>query len=1053
MIAWFARNHVAANLLLLMIVIAGVFTMLRLVPVEVFPTFELETVNVSVAYRAATPEDMETGVVNKIEEAIADLPDIESLSSRASEGSATVTAEVRAGADPQKLLNDIKSRVDALSTLPADAERPVVERPLIKREVLSVVVFGDLDEKELNELARQVRDELVRLPELTQTDLEGVRPYEIGIEVSEHKLRQFGLTLNDVASVIQAQSIDLSAGRIRSPSGEILLRAKAQAYYYGQFSSIVVKRFEDGSELTLGELATIDDGFEEDPIFTRFNGKLAAVVNVYRVGDESAIQVSDAVHAYLEDNRERFPPNIDIGIWDDDASIIRARIQTLLTNAWQGALLVSILLGLFLRPVIAFWVVVGIPVTFMGAFALMPYLGVTVNVLSLFGFILVLGIVVDDAIVTGENIYSHYSRDPNGLAAAINGTKEVSVPVVFGILTTVVAFLPFVFIEGRLSVLFAQVAFVVIPVLLFSLLESKLILPAHLKHIKQLKDYGSRPPLLVRLQRSCANGLVWFVQHIYRPVVNACLNRRYLTWFTFVCVFVVTIGLISQGWTRFVFFPRIQSETARATLYMEEGTPLVETQKVVRRIEQAAFDLQAKYIDPVTGESIIENVLATEGVARGSSSGQSHVGAVRFEIMPPEHRSLSIDSATLVREWRENIGPIVGVDQLNFRAEIGRPGDPIDVQLVSQDINALNDVADKVKARLATYEGVFDISDNLSDGKQELQITLLPEAELLGFTLSDVTRQVRQAFYGNEAQRIQRGRDDIRVMVRYPVEERASLSDLDELLITTPSGDQTRFGDIAVATWGRSPSTIYHVEQDRAVNVIADIDKTSVNMTLLTEDLVGYLDELLLQYPRVQVSLEGEAAEQRDSFTTILWGGALVLFAIYTLLAIPFGSYSQPFIVMSVIPFAFIGAIGGHWLMGIDLSMMSIMGMMALVGIVVNDSLVLVDFINRKVKEGMPIEMAVRESGAARFRPVILTSLTTFLGLLPLLFETSTQAQFLIPMAISLGFGVLFATFITLILIPCHYLILEDVKTGIVRIKAFFRGEEPPSKKPLENLV
>ena len=1028
MIAWFARNHVAANLLLASIVIAGLYTMLRVLPVEVFPSFELETVNVSVAYRAATPEDMETGVVNKIEEAISDLPDIEKLTSRSSEGSATVTAEVRSGADPQRLLNDIKSRVDALSTLPVDAERPVVERPLIKREVLSVVVAGDLDEKELNELARQVRDELVRLPNLTQADLEGVRPYEIAIEVSEHKLRQYGITIDDVASAIQGQSIDLSAGRIRSPSGEILLRANAQAYYYGQFASIVIKRFDDGSELKLDDLANIDDGFEEDPIFTRFNGKRAAVVNVYRVGVESAIQISDIVHQYLEDNRFRYPPSVELGVWDDDATIIKARLNTLLTNAAQGALLVSILLGLFLRPVIAFWVVVGIPVTFMGALAVMPAFGVTINILSLFGFILVLGLVVDDAIVTGENIYSHYSRDPNGLAAAINGTKEVSTPVIFGILTTVVAFLPFVFIEGRLSILFEQVAFVVIPVLLFSLVESKLILPAHLKHIKQLKEYGNKPPLLVRMQGACSNSLIWFVTHIYRPVVNACLNRRYLTWFTFVCIFFVSVSLLTQGWTRFVFFPRIQSETARASLYMKEGTPLFETQAVIRRLEEQAVRLQEKYIDPVSGESIIENILATEGTSRGGGSGQSHIGSVRFEITPPEHRSLSVDSSTLVREWRQSIGPIIGVDQLTFRAEIGRPGDPIDVQLVSQDLTSLEAVAEKIKQKLATYDGVFDISDNLSDGKQELKIELLPEAELLGFDLRQVTRQVREAFYGNEAQRIQRGRDDIRVMVRYPLNERGNLADLDELLVRTPEGEQARFGDIATAHWGRSPSTIYHVAQERAVNVIADIDKTSVNMTLLSEDLSDYLDELLLQYPRVQASLEGEAKEQRDSFVTMLWGGAIVLFGIYTLLAIPFASYSQPFIVMSVIPFAFIGAISGHWLMGIDLSMMSLMGLMALVGIVVNDSLVLVDFVNRKVKEGMPIEKAVRESGAARFRPVILTSLTTFLGLLPLLFETSTQAQFLIPMAISLGFGVLFATFITLILIPCHYLILEDIK-------------------------
>ncbi|MGM0563536.1 MAG: efflux RND transporter permease subunit [Pseudomonadota bacterium] len=1033
MIAWFTRNHVAANLLLATIVAAGIVSLTTRLPLEIFPEIKIDVINITVTQRAAAPEDMEKGVASRIEDAIADLPEIEELTSRSAEQSATVTAELVTGVDAQEVLNEIKSRVDALSTLPEGAERPRIELALRKREVLNLIISGDMDEKELSQVARRIRDDVVLQPGITQSDVEGIRPYEININVSQDTLRQYGLTLDDIGRAVQSEAIDLSAGQIRSDSGEIRVRARSQAYTYDDFLALVVKRFADGSTLTVGDLATVDDGFEEDPIFTRYNGERAAVVNIYRVGQESVIDISRLVREYLGELEQTLPPTVSVEIWDDDSRIVKARLGTLLNSAWQGAIMVMILLSLFLRPTIAFWVVAGIPVSFMGALALMPALDISINVLSLFAFILVLGIVVDDAIVTAENVFTHYRRFPNesGVDAAINGTKEVAVPVTFGILTTICAFLPFTLMSGRMATIYQQIAFVVIPVLLFSLVESKFILPAHLKNLKRARE--DKDNALNRFQHRFSHGLERFVREFYQPALAVLLRRRYTTVIGFIALTVVTVSLVTSGWTRFVFFPRIPSESATAELTMQRGTPVEITEAAIERIERAAMDLRKKYRD-TNGDSAVRNILSTIGASGGGSSGQGNVGRVRFEITPPEERTSEIDPTELVNEWRRSLDPIAGVESLTFDAEIGRSGPPIDVQITGDNYASLQAVVDAVREKLATYDGVFEISDSLSDGKQELILELKPQAQMLGLTLESVTRQVRQALDGFQAQRIQRGQDDVRVMVRYPHADRRSLDDLDEMRLLTPAGEEVRFADVTDYHYTRGPSAIYHVDRRRAVNIRADIDKTSVNATALNRDLRDWLSDYLQQYPDVHFSLEGEAREQADSFRDLKISGAIVLFAIYTLLAIPFKSYAQPLIVMSIIPFSITGAIGGHWLMGHDLSMMSIMGMMALVGIVVNDSLVLVDFINQKVRAGHERFDAVFHAGGARFRAVLLTSLTTFVGLVPLLFEKSTQAQFLIPMAISLGFGILYATLVTLVLVPCHFMILDDIQRGLKRL-------------------
>ena len=656
----------------------------------------------------------------------------------------------------------------------------------------------------------------------------------------------------------------------------------------------------------------------------------------------------------------------------------------------------------------------------MGAFIAMPIFGVTLNIMSLFGFILVLGIVVDDAIVTGENVYTHLKTAKSGEQAAILGTQEVATPVTFGVLTTVAAFLPLAFIEGARGALFAQIPVVVIPVLLFSLIESKFVLPAHLKYIKLRHEKGE-PSKLDVLQQRFADGFENAILKYYQPTLNLALRHKLASVSLFIGVFVIILTMITSGWTKFVFFPRIPSETVRVNLTLPTGTPFEVTNKYVIDMSQKAQQLQEKYRDPDTGESVILNILATTG-GRG---GVSNSGSVRFEITPAEKRESDIGSRELASEWRDLIGVIPGAESLTFRAEIGRSSDPIDVQLSGTSLTILQDVADHIKTRLSTYPTVFDIADSMSDGKEELQIELTQQGLALGLNRVNVAGQVRNSFFGSQAQRIQRGRDDVRVMVRLPIDERRSVADLQNILINTPDGGSVPLSHVATLTAGQSPSTINRIDRYRTLNVTADIEKNNTNMTILQADLTEYLDELMQQYPGVDYKLEGEAKEQRESFGSLAWALVFVFFIIYALLAIPLKSYLQPIIVMSVIPFGMIGAVVGHWIMGMDLTIMSLLGMLALTGVVVNDSLVLVDFINKKRSEGGKVLDAIKIAGASRFRPVMLTSLTTFIGLMPLLFEKATQAQFLIPMAVSLGFGIIFATFITLLLVPINYMLME----------------------------
>jgi multidrug efflux pump subunit AcrB len=1051
MIAFFARNGVAANLLLVAIVLAGVHALAaRKIPLEVFPTFESRNIAITVAYRGATPEEVEETVVIRIEEAIADVEGIKEMVGAASSSSGSVTVEVEDGYDLREVRDQIQARIDA--------ENLVIRVPESSRWVISVVVAGDMHERDLAALGVRVRDDLTRLPEVTNAQLQAVRPPEIAIEIDETALLEYGLSFNQVAQALRQSSIDLPAGTLETVSGEVVLRTRGRAYEREEFEAIPLLTRPDGTRITVGDVARVLDGFDENPFVARYNGQRCVLVAVFREGNQSAIRIADEVRGFMEGYRDRLPPGAEISFWSDQSKIVRGRLNTLLDSAWKSMIFVFALLTLFLRPSLAFWVVIGIPVCFMGAIALMPWVGVSINTVSLFGFILVLGVVVDDAIITGENVYTKQKTMADPVEAAILGTREVTLPVVFGILTTMLAFVPLYFMAGFHGAWMPQIATIVILVLAFSLIESKLILPSHLTHsprraLKGLllfftgetvtrwaaRAYGK----FSAFQQAIAGSVEWVARRVFQPVLDRALRHRYLVLSIFLGTLIVLVGAFQGGRIKQVSFPRIESESATCRLTMQEGTPFEVTERYVLMMEEIVNEMRERHIGP-DGVPVIQDVFTSiggQGVASSRATtraGQSHRGEVVFFITPPEQRSYPISTRELATEWREELqrrGGIVGAKELYFRAEIGRSSDPIQVQLRGQDIDVLTELAGEVRDKLATYEGVFDISDSLDESRDELQLRLRPEAEQFGLTTADLARQVRQAFFGEEIQRLQRDRDEVRVMLRYPLAERRSITALESMMIRTADGRAVPFASVAEAVPAQSFPRIERINRNRAVNVSADADKENVDLEAVRLDLGAWLETRLLDYPGTVFSFEGEARDERENSGSIFVGAMLIVFGIYALLAIPFRSYVQPLMVMAVIPYGLIGAVAGHLFEdflrrggnGMPLSFMSYFGMLALSGVVVNDSLVLVDYINRRRREGASVFEAVSAAGAARFRAIILTSATTFAGLFPLIRMQATQAQFLIPMAVSLGYGILFATLITLILVPINYLILHDI--------------------------
>ena len=1053
MIRWFTQNGVAANLLAGITIVTGIFAALN-IKLELFPELDLDIVSIAVPYPGAAPEEVESGIVELIEDRIQDVDGIKKMTATASEGFGTLLVEVERGYDATDVSDKIKVRVDAIDNFPDEAEEPIVEELLIRNEVISLAIYGDADVKTLKEIAEFIRDELNVRESITQVDVKGVAEFEISINVSEISLREYGLTFDDVVQAIRSTSVDIPGGSIKSRGGEILLRTTGKAYTGEGFEDIPVITREDGGVVRVCDLATVEDGFVDDPLITEFNGQRAVLLRIFAVGDESALDVSGRVQAFAKTINADLPEGIQVEAFRDFTYYLKGRLQMLIENGIYGLILVLLILTLFLRPSLAFFVMLGIPISFLGSMLFLPALGISINLASLFGFILVLGIVVDDAIIVGESVFTQFQKHGgSGVEASIAGTKKVSIPVTFAVLTTIVAFLPILTIPGFLGKFFYPIPVVVIATLIWSLIQSKLVLPYHLTLCKVGGGERKKINWLQLQQRKIADGLECFIERRYRPFLKLAIRFRYTTAASFVAILMVMFGMLGGKHLAFVFFPPVPSDYIVAKLVMPEGTPVELTTRAIAQMQSGLDQLIEEVKEEGHGEPF-DNAVVTIGAQPFEGSGgpmgdtgnstSTNIAEIAVELVKREDLAgggdiESLSAPKLANRWRELIGPVAGVKELSFNANAaGAAGMPIDIQLTGRDFTALQAASEAIKSKLATYEGLFDIKDNYSSGKREIQLDIHPTAEPLGLRQSDLGRQVRAAFYGVEAQRIQRGRDDIKVMVRYPLEERQSVENLEDLRIRTMDDREVPFDQVANFEITEGFSSITRVDRRRVINITADADKSVADLGLIKADLrdeknvAGFLSTITQDYPGVAWSFEGEAREQADIFASLGQMTLIAMFIIYTLLAIPLKSYVQPVIVMVVIPFGLIGAIGGHIIMGQPMSILSVLGFVALAGVVVNDSLVLVDFINQERSEGKPLRQAIEDAGSLRFRPIILTSLTTFAGLLPVLFETSLQAQFLIPMAISLSFGVLFATFITLLLVPAFYSILEDIREKFV---------------------
>lgn len=1022
LIAWFAKNSVAANLLMFILLVGGLFSVLT-IKKEIQPRIETNFITVSVPFLGATPLDVEEGVVVKIEEAIQDIEGIKEIVSTARRGNGLVQVEVDADYEVTDIMDQVKNRVDGISTFPDNTEKPNISRTQFQQQVVIVSVYGDVDERTLKEYVKQVRNEIVTLPGVTRAEIMGSRPYEISIEVSEFTLQGYGMTLSEVAQAVRQGSLDLSAGAIRSESGDILVRTKGQAYVGRDFEDIVVRTNEDGTRVLLKDVAHIRDAFTETDRFSEYNGKPAISIQVLSVGNQSELDISKTVHKFVEQRSASLPDDVQLAAWADVSYYLKGRLDMMVKNLVMGAALVFLILALFLRLKLAFWVMVGLPVAFMGTFFLMPSLDVTVNMLSLFGFILVLGIVVDDAIVVGESAYTTMREKGHSLDNIIEGVMKVAIPATFGVLTTIAAFTPILLVSGVSGQFFAAIGWVVILCLTFSIVESKLILPAHLAHMKIRHYKKDTHNVFIRFQRFFSEGLHHFVENHYAPLLQKAVKRRYLTFSIFVSMLILSIGLLVGGVLRFVFFPDFTADFLQVELAMNEGTPASKTHDALRRVQAGLWevDRQVSEEQGVESGAVVSSVMA---FGRTDTSGQ-----VITELV--KENDDVIDGQEVLRRWREVVGEIPGVKTLGFQGATGPGGGPsVSLQLMGSNIEQVGRAAKDLENRIRQYEGLYDIRNSFERGTPEIKLNIKPEAEALGLTLTDLARQVRAGFYGEEVQRVQRGQDEVKVMVRFPRDERDSVGYLDNMRIRTPDGGRVPFHAVADVELSESPTTIRRFDRERAVQLSAEVDKENYEPGKITSDILEKeLPEVLAHYPGVRHRVSGATQAQDEVQTDLVKGALFALFLIYALMAIPLRSYSQPLIIMSVIPFGTIGALIGHLILGIEVSMMSFFGIIALAGVVVNDSLILVDFVNRETRLGVPLLQAVTDAASKRFRAILLTSLTTFFGLIPIVMETSLQAQIVIPMAASLAFGILFATFITLFLIPALYMILDDLGT------------------------
>ncbi|MGB1342237.1 MAG: efflux RND transporter permease subunit [Pseudomonadales bacterium] len=1048
-ITWFVDNPVAANLLMLILLVGGTFSLISMHKEE-FPSIEPGIIQITIPYLGAAPAEVERAVCIRVEEALEGLDGIERLTASAMEGICSVFVEVLADANLSTALNEVKGRIDAITTFPAETEKPVVSSMQFRGKSISVVLSGETDEATLKLMAESMRDDIAGLQGISQVSVNYARPWEISIEISEHVLRRYSLTMNDIASAIRRASLDLPGGSIKTSGGEVLIRSQGQAYQGFDFERIEILTRADGSKVTLGEIAVVKDAFQEGFLRAKFDGQRAVTITVWRVGDEDTITSANSVKAYVDQKSIEMPEGLNLDVWIDESVPLNRRIDALTKNAYAGLVLVLLILTTFLRFKVALWVSAGIPIAVMGAIWMFPAAGLSISSLTVLAFILVLGIVVDDAIVVGERIFAFESKVSSKREAAIQGTSEVVTPVVFGVLTTMAAFLPILIIEGRMGAFFSVIGWVVVICLIFSIIECMLILPAHLTHRKTEGYALERTEFVqswIKFQTFFASGLQNIADKIYRPFLVKTLEWRWVTWAVGTGVLLMALALVFSGRVIFQFFPSVEGDRVYATLLMPEGINVALTERGAEQIEKAAKTLRqemAQDLGTSLNESPILHVFASIGsnAARSngppsSTPGGSHLAEVVLDLAPIENR-VGWTSSRIANRWRDLTGNVTDAVDLQFSADSFSAGDPISLQIRGKNVEELERAAFHLKQELRQFPGVLDLSDSFTAGKREIQLDIKPEAKALGLTLNDLARQVRQAFYGEEAQRIQRGTDDVRVMVRYPRSERESISNLENMLIRSPSGAEVPFSAVASVTYGNSYSAIMRENQQRVITVRGDIDRS----VMAPEALMPAIEQVLCEnqtrfssldrpcknalFPGVRYRLGGEQLERSKATASLSKNVLLALLIIYALLAVPLKSYLQPLIIMSVIPFGAVGAIVGHYIMGWNLIFFSLLGIIALSGVVVNASLVLVDYINRQRSDGVALFEAVTNAGVVRFRPIILTSVTTFVGLIPLMTNTDPETFMFIPMAISLAFGVLFSTVITLFLVPSLYLMQND---------------------------
>ena len=1015
-IGWWARNSVAANLLMLVAVIGG-FVGYNQLNREVFPTIAVNGATVSVAWPGASPQEVEEQIIVRIEEALSDMDGIETITSTAREGSGFVNVEGQRTVDIGEFIDQIKLEVDSVNNLPPSAFRPVVSQWRSQDQVIGFAVHGNVDRRGLQQIAREIRDEVAQLPGASVVDLWATLNEEVSIELSEENLQRYNMTFDEIARAVRASSLNASAGSARTALGDINFTARQLADTQAEFEDIIIRQTADGGTLRLRDIARVNDGFVDANLAATFNGEPMALVVVLTTPNIDVVNVSSVVRQYIDEKQLELPDGVTLSLWWDNSELYEGRMNTILNSALVGGALVLIVLFLFLRPAVAFWVTIGIFIAFGGAFLLLPMMGVTLNMLSLFAFLLVIGIVVDDAIVVGENIHDRVERGERGLTAAVVGTQMVAKPVIFAVITTIMMFSPWMLLTGPEVQFTKQISLVVVATLTFSLIESLLILPAHLSHLKPQSNKGLFGPLIA-VQRGIAFTLVAVARYVYRPLVKTAIRNRYATLVAFMGIFAIAISLQASNRVGNVFMPNIENDTVQVSITLAQGTPWTRTEQVRMQLETAQDEALQHYRREYPGQiDMIESrsTLATDGRIRAW-----------ITIADPEERPGNLSTAEVAQTIRGFMGPVPDAEEVRFDSTINNGGSGISFAISHPDLDVLRAAADDLKTQLRSYD-TYDVVDSLQTSTEELRFNLRPDAQALGLTLQDVTRQVRQAFYGEEIQRLPRDGQDVRVMLRLPEDSRRSLDTLRDLRIRTADGREVPLSAVAEVEFAPGLNQIRRRNGMRTTTVSAELSDPAARAEINTSLEEEYWESWEDRFPGISRDEVGQAEGEQEFMNEVLILTLIALGAMYILLAVAFGSYFQPLLIMVAIPFAFAGAVFGHAIFGMPIALFSYFGVGAAAGVVINDNLVLIDFVNRLRANGVGAFQALVDAGVQRFRPILLTSVTTFLGIFPMMAEQSTQAQFLKPMVVALGFAVIFALFLTLILVPAMYGIGVDI--------------------------